>query len=457
MRNLRLPALLGLCAGVLHSLPVGAQAVTGIVTDYNGFWQSSVATPNATKPENSHNLLAFTFNGVRYSTGVNNAALAAQSLTYVSGDYRALGVSNISAAGTSTRIGLGASWDGVANGASSPVPSNALAPYITDGIQGLDIGTGVANLPSGTLLFGVSNLQPSAIGDGVPDILVTQIADPSGGTDSYQFVNSSNATVGTSVSVSFTAINPVGTWTGDFYRAQAPVTLASGETRVDKPVRLWAADFSAFGITAGNASSITGFRINLNGNSDVAFIAYNHAVISILPVTLRFFNARAEGEGVALHWQSPPDPRLARTEVEWGLRPDAWRPLGIVAAANTTAVQDYRFYHDKPSGGTQYYRLKLVGVDGGFKYSHTVRVSRGAGQTTWNLWPNPTTGLVRVAHSADAEGELQVLNAAGATVVRQRIIPGSGLTELNADGLPPGVYRVVPPGEGKASLSFVKL
>ena len=38
-----------------------SQTVTGIVTDFNGFWKTNTTTNNPTNPNNSHNLLAFTF------------------------------------------------------------------------------------------------------------------------------------------------------------------------------------------------------------------------------------------------------------------------------------------------------------------------------------------------------------------------------------------------------------
>ncbi len=456
MKNLCFPAVLALAYSFTIQT-TQAQAVTEIVTDYNGYWRSSATVANATRPENSHHLLAFTFGGVRYATGVNDAVLSAQGLSFVPGDYQALGVSNMAAAGTSTRLALGASWDGVPNGASNPVPSRVLAPYLTDGIKGLNIGTGVANLPAGSLVFGVNSLQPSAIGDGVPDILITQIADPSGGTDSYQFVNSSNGTVGNSVSVSFASIDSVGGWIGDFYNAYAnPVTLASSETRASKPMRLWAADFSAFGITSANAGSITALRINLNGNSDMAFIAYNNAVVTILPLTLKLFRAEADGNGVNLHWQLTPDSDLAYTDVQAGTNATNLNTITKIAGNIGTTTQDYHYYHNKPNDSVRFYRLKLVGIDGTHKYSHIIKIGNAAEKDAVAVWPNPTNGVLKVAHAADAEGVLQVVNAAGITVLHKRIAGTNGITELNTGSLPPGVYRVVVPGKSIGKV-FVKL
>src|SRR5688500_18582873 len=47
-----------------------------IVTDYNGYWKSGQGAISTVKPNNSHNLLSFSYSGKRYSTGVNDGALS---------------------------------------------------------------------------------------------------------------------------------------------------------------------------------------------------------------------------------------------------------------------------------------------------------------------------------------------------------------------------------------------
>src|SRR5687768_6731831 len=64
-----------------------AQSVTEVITDYAGFWKSSSSAINAVKPDNSHNLLAFTFNGVRYSTGANDQLLRSRDVSFTRGDF----------------------------------------------------------------------------------------------------------------------------------------------------------------------------------------------------------------------------------------------------------------------------------------------------------------------------------------------------------------------------------
>lgn len=273
---------------VFSSQDIHAQAVTEIITDYTGYWKSGAAPAlNPVKPQNSHDLLSFTFNGQRYSTGVNDALLTTNGDAFSAQKFIALPMDNMSGTPTSdTYIGVGQLYDGVNNGPSSPPPLNNLAYYLTDGVQGLNIGTCATNIPQGFVSFQVTNVNPASIGDGIPDILITQIAQPSGTTDIYSFKDINGNNVGSTINIRLDNLAPVGNWLADFYRVNSnPMVIPPGFVNTERPMRLWAADFSDFGITAGNYQNIDHFVVNLKGTSDIAFVAYNFATAVITPLT----------------------------------------------------------------------------------------------------------------------------------------------------------------------------
>ena len=281
---LRRRVLLTLLLLTMLYLSMSAQTVTEVITDYNGYWKSGQSAVNAVKPDNSHNMLAFTFNGTRYSTGVNDALLTSKGHVFTAGDYKALPVYQISGSSTSnTKIGLGAMYDGVHNGPGNPRPQNNINKYLSDGEKGLNLGTCVANLPAGEIMFAVTDMQVQLIGDGIPDLLITQVADPSGSSlDRYEFADMHGNRVGNTVDINLSNLPVLGNWTVDFYEVSStPMPLTSGFTQTDRAIRLWAADFSAFGINAANIGQVVYFRIRLNGNSDVAFVAYNNKTFNL--------------------------------------------------------------------------------------------------------------------------------------------------------------------------------
>ena len=258
--------------------------VTGLYTDYNGYWQSTSASISSTKPEKSHNLLAFTWNGVTYSTGVNDSILTSKGVSFAAKDFRALPIDAVPSTG-STYLGLGQLDDGVNNGYSSPAPFNTpastsdLAGFLTDGLKGLDLGTCVANIATGQLRFNLSasGISSSAINDNVPDVLVTQVASPSATLDSIYFVDASGNVVGNKMAINQTAVTITGKWMPDFYNPNGTIVFANSE----RDIRMWGADLSSFGISSANSSSVVALIYRLNGQSDVAFVAFNAPSLSV--------------------------------------------------------------------------------------------------------------------------------------------------------------------------------
>ena len=54
--------------------------VSDIYSDYGGYWTSGADNISATKPDDTHNLLGFSFGGKTYATGVSNTTLDNQSI-----------------------------------------------------------------------------------------------------------------------------------------------------------------------------------------------------------------------------------------------------------------------------------------------------------------------------------------------------------------------------------------
>jgi hypothetical protein len=265
---------------------IRAQAVSEIITNYNGYWKTGTTAVSPVKPDNHHNLLSFSYNGTRISTGVNDALLTSHGDVFTAGNYQALPLQNINGTPTgNTKIGLGAMVDGVANGSGATAPSRSLGQYLNDGTNGLDMGTCIANLPAGTMFMSTSNIQSSKIGDGIPDMLITQVADPSGAfLDSYEFTDINGARIGNSLDIVLNNITPVGQWMADFYEATGSTIIGPSFIQTQRDLRLWAADFSSFGLNASNIANVAYFKITLNGNSDIAFVAYNTTTITVQQV-----------------------------------------------------------------------------------------------------------------------------------------------------------------------------
>lgn len=452
LRRRVLMSLFLLIAAILLYIGANAQGITEIITDYGGYWKSNKSALNPIKPDNSHNLLSFNYNGGRYSTGVNDALLTAHGDRFVAGDYRALPVHSIAGAVTSnTKIGLGAMYDGVHNGAPAVKPVNDMGKYLNDGLNGLDLGTCVANIPAGQVMFAVTNLRLNLVGDNIPDLLVTQVADPAtNGLDRYEFVDVNGNTVGNYLDIVIANLHLLGNWTADFYEASAnPMTLTSGFTQTDRPLRVWAADFSDFGINASNIGQVAYFRMKLNGNSDIAFVAYNNSAFqvgSILPTKLNYFKGNATQQQVNLNWQTVSEQQMDKFVIESSYDAQSFFTLDSVKAAGfSNTAKNYGYTQRNPGNGKIYYRLKQVDKNGAYEYSNIVMVnSVNNTYTALSVYPNPVVNTLTVKHQlATGQEQCSIHNMQGVVMAQKTLKAGTIQSSFDVQHLAAGAYMIV--------------
>lgn len=219
---------------------------------------------------NGHtDLLAFSVGGTFYSTGVDDGMLDGVSLDYLptvfqsfSPDYASVQPKN------DTYTGIPLSRAAFYN---SEAP---LGTYLHDGQRGLDVGTAIFNIRAGRLVFDASITNPATIDDEVPDIIVTQVGETGGSSavDVFSFTDAQGNIVGNSVSAVFANTQVVGRQNWAFFQGGSQQFPGSNGMR---NLRIRAFRLSDFGIVAGDIANIAHFVQQLNGASDVAFVAYN--------------------------------------------------------------------------------------------------------------------------------------------------------------------------------------
>ena len=288
-------ALTTLTTQLVKAQTVKDSTVTAIYTDFKSYWTSNTKTNNSVYPDTSHNLLAFTFRGKTYSTGANDAVLTTKlgSSNYSAQVYKSLPVSNIAGktVGGANTLALALKDDGDSTKAAfqSPYPIMHIADVLTDGKNGLDLGTGVTNLPQGAhISFPIRNMSINTATDSVPDFVFTQIAEPTTNQpDTIFFFDANNNVVGNKKLVFWNAVSKLGTYKLDLYsltpNMSCNTSIMNGlfEQNGTRDIRMVAFLISEFGITDSKlASQVKGLQINPCGSSDQAFIAYNTNAIS---------------------------------------------------------------------------------------------------------------------------------------------------------------------------------
>lgn len=260
-----------------------------IYTDFNGFWESQI--PGAPIPDNSHNLLGFQLGSTVYSTGVNDQLLSTNGIGFSPKTFSALPTTTNPNASGGTYIGVGKKFGG--DGNISPVPvSHPITKYLTDGVRGLDLGTAIFNFPASTeISYQIDGIALSSIGDGIPDLIITQMGQVSNAQDQYSFKNNAGTTIGSSYSVNLSTVPSLGMFRWKFYNANVNpptynTTVAPNDNNNTRDVRIVSFDWADLGITTANAGQVTKFVQVFSGQSDISFTAYNTESISLrMPVS----------------------------------------------------------------------------------------------------------------------------------------------------------------------------
>jgi hypothetical protein len=143
----------------------------------------------------------------------------------------------------------------------------------------------------------------------------------------------------------------------------------------------------------------------------------------ILPVDLVQFLASMNSDGtVKVSWATAQEQNSNYFDVERSGNQEGWAKIGSVKAKGYSSItSNYSLTDRFPLDGTGYYRLKMVDLDGKFKYSKTVAVSSNQDNRPLVIYNNPFTDQIRLKVNV-ARGQSLVMTVSdmvGKTYINQ--------------------------------------
>ena len=153
--------------------------------------------------------------------------------------------------------------------------------------------------------------------------------------------------------------------------------------------------------TTATAASSTQFSfayVDAAGFADPTPATYrvNWTSAGVLPIILSDFVAVKKVKVVDLNWQTSNEQNSSYFDVEFSKDGSEFGSIGKVnAAGSSTTSKNYTLVHLTPVNGINYYRLKLVDVDGSFKYS-AVRTVKFSTTKSIKIMPNPTADKIYI-------------------------------------------------------------
>lgn len=158
-----------------------------------------------------------------------------------------------------------------------------------------------------------------------------------------------------------------------------------------------------------------------------------------LPVKLISFAAERERNTSVIEWSTSEETGASHFEIQRSSNMREWVEVGReLAGGESTSLREYQFTDIKPKSGNNYYRLKMVDLDGTFAYSVVRNVSFESGsRAEVSTFPNPVSDELKIEHDEwKSVTSMLLLDQTGKTVI-QNFNP---INTVNVKSVPTGSY-----------------
>jgi hypothetical protein len=196
--------------------------------------------------------------------------------------------------------------------------------------------------------------------------------------------------------------------------------------------------FYQFDITTGTRAKLADTPSALSGVDG----AHCHTACidtAPLPVKLIGFTAVSEGNAASLTWSTAEEVNSSYFDIEHSRDAKSWTALGMVKSyGESVTKRDYHYAHTTLSAGINYYRLKIVDLDGRFAYSQIRSLRNDQSVGNMKAYPNPVVnGKLNIDIFGPGSYEAEVYNLSGVRVMQYNL--GTN-RELNVATLDSGMY-----------------
>lgn len=184
---------------------------------------------------------------------------------------------------------------------------------------------------------------------------------------------------------------------------------------------------------------------------------------AILPVSLVSFKGNTTTSGNVILWTTSSEINSKYFEVEKAHNGQAFMKISTVNAAGTSSINRNYAYTDRiPQSGSNFYRLKMVDLDGSFKYSSIVKLNNSDKSPTFSIQNNPTqsNGVARLIISNSEKGEtyITINNLSGQSLQSYKVLSIDGDAQLNLEvgKLKSGTYFIIHKNSSGKTLNTLK-
>ena len=186
---------------------------------------------------------------------------------------------------------------------------------------------------------------------------------------------------------------------------------------------------------------------NFNCNRDyVVYSTSNDCALVALPIELLSFTGKQQNESILLDWKTSSEENNDFFTLEHSIDGYEFEFLTEVdGKGNSTITTDYRFIHENPTIGTNYYRLSQTDFDGTHKVADVIAVDYKSDKVVATVVPNPIRqNEINLQYTSPqaTEVEIEVIDMTGKVLIQTTVSVSEGENniQLPAQSWASGVY-----------------
>jgi hypothetical protein len=170
-------------------------------------------------------------------------------------------------------------------------------------------------------------------------------------------------------------------------------------------------------------------------------------VNTVLSIKINYFNASKGNGANTLNWLASCSSSRAVFEIERSADGRNFTAINTITATQERCAQPFTFVDNANLNGPVYYRIKSIDIDGGSKYSATIKLGDlPKNRQLTAVLPNPVSdrAQLNIAASKKDRVELSVFSIEGKIVQRSVVDlqAGTSIISLDVINLQKGVYTV---------------
>jgi hypothetical protein len=175
-----------------------------------------------------------------------------------------------------------------------------------------------------------------------------------------------------------------------------------------------------------------------------------------LPVQLTSFSGIMSGSTSVLTWQTSEEINFKEFVLEYSSNSSTnFQPIDTIKASGSTSGDTYNALYDAPQG-PGYYVLKIMDIDGSYRYSNVVSLTTTTVATAHiSLFPNPAKDQV-IVRGLVANDQIKIIDMMGRVLNTEYTTDDA--KQIDISNYPPGFYmvQVLQDGQIVSNMKLVK-